>query len=288
MNGAPANIALIFDFDDTLAPDSTSALLEERGMIPDDFWLNDVKKLVVSGYDPTLAYLQSILKNIGSGKPLGNLNNSDLTHFGNKMNKRIFPHLPTFFRDVRRIVEKYENINIDFFIVSGGLGEIIRGIKVINENFKAIYGCELSGDTRSGNLKYIKRAITFTEKTRYLFEINKGIDPTASTSNPYLVNKNVDPTKRRVPFPNMIYVGDGLTDIPCFSLVKHFQGTTFGVFNPKEEKSSKQALQELLKTERVVSAHAPKYGKNDELGALLRSAVATICSRIGLNRQETE
>ncbi|MGI0012395.1 MAG: hypothetical protein ACREBU_02975 [Nitrososphaera sp.] len=288
MNSATENIALILDFDDTLAPDSTSALLEDHDITPDDFWLKDVKRLVVSGYDPTLAYLQSILRYIGSGKPLGNLSNRDLREFGNRMNKRVYPHLPTFFKDLRRITESYENINIDFFIVSGGLAEIIRGVKVINENFKAVYACELSGDTSSGPLKYIKRAVTFTEKTRYLFEINKGIAPRESASNPYLVNRNVDLAKRPIPFQNMIFVGDGLTDIPCFSLVNHFQGTTFGVFNPKEEKSAKQALQELLKTGRVVSAHAPKYRKNDELGALLRSAVATICSKIGLKREEAK
>src|SRR5947207_2162139 len=79
-------------------------------------------------------------------------------------------------------------------------------------------------------LATIKRAVTFTEKTRFLFEIQKGITPQQTAKDPYLVNKDVPATDRRVPFSNMIYVGDGLTDIPCFSLIGHNRGRAFAVF----------------------------------------------------------
>jgi hypothetical protein len=100
------------------------------------------------------------------------------------------------------------------------------------------------------------------------------------------VNKDVPEAARRIPFRNMIYIGDGLTDIPCFSLVSKSGGTAFGVFHPDEEKSTKRAFLEFLKTDRVVSCHAPRYRKQDELGSLLRTAVQARCNQIVLERQE--
>ncbi len=134
----------------------------------------------------------------------------------------------------------------------------------------------------------MKRCVTFTEKTRFLFEINKGLDPRKTHRNPFLVNRDIPTEKRRVPFKNMIYIGDGLTDIPCFSLVKKQGGTAFGVFNPGEKKSAKRALLEFLKPDRVISMHAPRYRAKDELGSLLRAAVATRCSKISLEHREAE
>jgi predicted HAD superfamily phosphohydrolase len=106
--------------------------------------------------------------------------------------------------------------------------------------------------------------------------------------NQNIVNKDVPTKNRRVPFKNMIYVGDGLTDIPCFSLVKKMGGIAFGVFNPQEQKSAKRALLEFLNTDRVVSMHAPKYRKTDELGSLLRAATTNVANKIKLESQEAE
>lgn len=84
----------------------------------------------------------------------------------------------------------------------------------------------------------------------------------------------------------MIYVGDGLTDIPCFSLLKASGGLGFGVFDPKQEKKAKTALEEFLQTDRVISMHAPNYQKESDLGAILRAAVANRCSAIQLQREQ--
>ena len=146
----------------------------------------------------------------------------------------------------------------------------------------------LAGDTEDGQIKYIQRCVTFTEKTRYLFEINKGLAPAKTQSNPYLVNEDVAQEKLRVPFSNIIFVGDGLTDIPCFSLVKHFGGTPIGVFDPRTDLAAKRALLEFLKPERVISIHAPKYRKTDDLGAIIRAAVAVRCGKIELERKQAE
>jgi hypothetical protein len=179
---------------------------------------------------------------------------------------------------------KFKNIEVEFYIVSGGLQAILDGSEIVRKYFTAAYGCQLGGDTEDGVLKYIKRSITFTEKTRYLFEINKGVDSEASRSNPYLVNLAVPESSRRIPFANFIYVGDGMTDIPCFSLVQKMGGIAFGIFDPLNEGKAKQALEEFLKPGRVVSVHAPKYGPDNELGSMLRAAVVTRCAAIQLQR----
>lgn len=288
MLGSLATLGIVFDFDDTLVPDSVTGLLQDHGIDPQKFWIQDVKAMVQSGFDPPLAYLKLLLDNVGTDKPLGQLTNSKLREMGAKLDTQFYPGIPEIFKDLRSIVRKYSNIAIEFYIISGGLQQIIEGSKIIKDNFSAVYGCQLTEDSEVGILKYIKRCVTFTEKTRYLFEISKGLNPKKTRQNPYLVNKYVPRHKRPIPPKHMIYVGDGLTDIPCFTLIKEGGGIAFGVFHPEEEQSAKRALLEFLKPARVLSMHAPKYGKKDELGSLLRASVATLCSRIELEREQAE
>jgi len=287
----PPTIAVIFDFDDTLAPDTTTLLLRRHGIDPDVFWLKDVKSMMLGGYDPTLAYLNKFLSLVGDGLPLGKLTVSDLTTFGATLDDQFYHGIPDLFEELRAIVDEYK-LQIEFYMISGGLQHIIEGSKVVTKYFRAVYACELCGDTPNGPLKHIKRCVNFTEKTRYLFEINKGIDPKVSRTSPYSVNEKKD--KRRTPFANMIYIGDGLTDVPSFSLVKKGigepggGGTVFGVFDPKKTGSPKQALQKYLMPERVFSVHSPAYGKDEDLGSLIIACVARICSAITTGPAEAE
>ncbi len=277
-------VAVIFDFDDTLAPDTTTALIEKFGLNPEHFWRRDAQALIEQGYDQPTAYLKLLLDNIGSGKPLGMLTNLGLREFGSGIDKTLYAGLPQFFDDARAYVrQSFRNIEVEFYVISGGLYEIIRGSSIINQHFKAVYGCHLAGDTPDGVLKYIKRSITFTEKTRYIFEIHKGLDPVETWRNPILVNKSLAPEERRVPLTNMIYVGDGITDIPCFSLLKSVGGLGFGVFKPAKART---ALEEFLQTDRVISMHTPDYRAEADLGAILRAAIANRCSAIQLQRAQ--
>lgn len=285
MAHVPGIIAVVFDFDDTLLPDSTTMFLSERGISTEDFW-KETRRLVSQGYDQATAYLRLMLDNVGEGKPLGPLTNKDLREFGASLDGRYYPGIPQIFEILRDTVGGYRDIDIEFYVISGGLQEIIEGSSVISDHFTAVYGAQLDGDDRTGILQYIKRCVTFTEKTRYLFEINKGLESRVTRENPYLVNKAVDVAERRIPFRNMIYVGDGLTDIPCFSLVEtgggreRVGGTPIAVFNPSDPQSAKRAFREFLSTSRVASMHAPRYREDDELGALLKAIVATKCTDI--------
>jgi phosphoserine phosphatase len=272
-------LAVIFDFDDTLLPDSTSALLREHGLDPDEFWTVRTRALVDQGYDPPLAYLNLLLQEVGPGKRLGELTNRALNEFGASLDDTWFPGLPQLFEDLRSIAKEHRDVSIEFYIISGGLQSIIDGSGYVQKYFRGAYGCQLGEDSETALVKHIKRCVTFTEKTRFLFEINKGISPSDAATQPHLVNRMVSEETRPVPFRNMIYVGDGLTDIPCFSLIERGGGVAFGVFQSGKE-SAKQAFQRFLETRRVRSMHHPDYTENAELGSLLRAAVATACSNI--------
>lgn len=276
-----AVLAVIFDFDDTLVPDSTSALLAAHGLDPTDFWSNRVKAQVDAGYDPPLAYLNLLLEEVGDGKAFGRLTNDKLKEFGRSLDNSWFPGLPGLFEDLRAIANEHRDVSIEYYIISGGLQTIIEGSAYVEKHVTGVYGCQLGEDPKTGTIRYIKRCVTFTEKTRFLYEINKGIPPAEAATKPHLVNEMVDERDRPIPFENMIYVGDGLTDIPCFSLLSKNQGTTFGVFK-RDGESAKQAFQSFLATRRVQTMHFPDYRDDAELGSLLRAAVATACSRIML------
>ena len=281
-------IALIFDFDDTLAPDSTTLLLKKHGIDAKKFWGTEFKSLMESGYDPPLAYLKLILDKTGQGRPLGHLTNKDLRTFGSSLDSHFMTGIPQIFRDLKKMVARTEGIQIEFYIISGGLREIIIGSKIVRDNFKEVYGCEFEEGGNPARICGIKRAVSFTEKTRYIFEINKGLAQASTRKNPYQVNQEIPEGKRRILFENMIYVGDGLTDIPCFSLVKKLGGTPFGVFDPGDPVNAKKALLDFLRPKRVISMHAPRYGPKGELGALLRAAVSNLCGQIVVRRQAAE
>ena len=288
MRGKPAVLAVVFDFDETLVPDSTSKLLQTRGVDPAEFWTVHVRRRLEQGFDPTLAYLGLILDYVGADRPLGCISTADLRDFGATLDADFFPGLPALFDDLRAVAAEYSDVSVEFHIISGGLLEVVLGSQIVQQHFTGVTGCEFAEDGKSGCIVAIKRAITFTEKTRYLFEINKGIEPDDSLKNPYIVNRDVPGEKRPVPFQNMIYVGDGLTDIPCFSLLKKEHGISFGVFDPARKESARKAFTEFLQTDRVISMHAPRYGPDDELGSLLRTAVATRASTITLQRAQAE
>ena len=277
---APQNIiAVIFDFDDTLADDSTTRLLEEHGVNAAKFWQEEVNALVQSGWNPTLAYLTRLLQSAKDGGPLAKLNNKQLADFGSTL--KFYKGIPKLFKDLQGIVKNHplSNPGIEFYVISGGLEEVIRG-STVAPYFTDIWGCQLEeGD--NGTVQHIKNAVSFTEKTRYVFQINKGIDAKL-TGKPYAVNDEMPEPNRRVPFANMIYVGDGLTDVPCFSLIQRFGGKAFGVFDPKERRCSKKAWEKLVTPKRVMSLNSPRFGPNDDLGSLLRVAVSAICSDLDL------
>lgn len=234
------------------------------------------------GYDPALAWMKLLLDLVGGDKPLGLLTNADLRAFGEGLDAELFPGLPGLFDDLRALAAEAK-VFIEFYVISGGLREVIVGSNLAKNFFEAVYASEL--DDELGYLTHVKRCVTFTEKTRYLFEISKGIPQEESLKNPFLVNTAVPIDERPIPLENMIYVGDGLTDIPCFSLLNN-KGYTFGVFDPSNEAKAKRAVLEFLRPKRTVTMNSPRYGDDDDLGALLRAAVSGLASNIQVRRKQ--
>lgn len=270
------NVGLIFDFDDTLALDSTTQLLEEYGIEPEEFWFTEFQSRVRSGYDPTVAYLSLLLEKVGANRPLGELTIDDLETTGAELSDRLYPGLPDFFGDVDAIVNEYDDVTIDYYILSEGLEPIIQGTEIA-DSCEAVYASRLDSDP-DGVVESIERPISFTDKTRYLYEINKGISPETARENPYRVNVQMAPEERRIPFENMIYVGDGITDIPCFSLVKDRGGRVFGVIDSDDGSAKQRAIRDLGSPRRAGNLNRPDYSESGRLGSLLRLTIEGMCT----------
>jgi hypothetical protein len=236
---------------------------------------------VQDGWDNALAYLNLILEETADGRPLENLTNQKLSDLGRALT--FYQGLPEIFTDLRGICEEHRISRpaIEFYIVSGGLEAVVKSSSIAN-HFSGIWGCCF--EEVDGCVARIRNAISFTEKTKYIYAINKGIENEVRRDH-YAVNRFVAADNRRIPFSNMIYVGDGLTDIPCFSLIQNAGGSAFGVFDPQKRDAPKKAWEQLVSPHRVATMNSPKYGEKDDLGSLLRAAVHQICLRMDLRTQ---
>ena len=269
-------------------PDSTSLLLEQYSIDTNQFWNVEVKSLVDQGYEPTHAFLANFLKHSEKGGKLDGIQNKDLLSFGKKISNKFYKGFPEILEKLKNKVADYPDITLEFYIISGGLQKIIEGTSA-SKNFNAIYACDL--DLVDSKHKYIKRAVTFTEKTRYIFEINKGIRPKDTIKKPYFVNEYKLQEKRRVPFNNMIYVGDSRTDIPCFSLIVNGEGgsngggNAFAVFDPNNVKSAASKFKDLVAQKRANIQTHPAVYTEDSFGATLKLTIEQICIRIVTRRE---
>jgi len=281
MSAEQATLALIFDFDDTIAPDTTTKLLTRNDIDAEQFWKKEFVSRIEDGYDPTVAYLSAIIDKTNDGE-LAGLSNEGLRKTGQSLDSEVFTGFQSLLTDIQDIVSEYDAIEIEFYVISEGLKTIIEATEIAVE-LDHVYASEFS--KTEGKVDGIKNAISFTDKTRYLFEINKGIDPTAEPTNPYAVNDRYEESDRRIPFGNMIYVGDGLTDVPCFSLVKGRGGRTIGVYDSEYSSPKQEAILEIGAPHRAEGS-SPKYSEDEKLGSLIRLAVEGLCTDRTIDRLE--
>jgi phosphoserine phosphatase len=282
MSAAQNIIAIIFDFDDTLTDDSTTQLLTHFGIDAQAFW-RECGEMASAGWDPTLAYTKRLLDYAGPGKPLRNLSNAGLREIGAGL--RFYPGIPQIFKELQAIAREHALTNpaVEFYVISGGLEEVIRGSRIA-KHFSGICGCRFAEE--NGVIRFLQNAVSFTDKTRHVFEINKGL-AVPCRDHPYAVNEYVADDERRIPLRNMIYIGDGLTDVPCFSLIRKNGGHAFGVFEPKREGSPKKAWEKLAAPQRVTTLNAPRFRKTDELGAILRATVKSLFVQLDSRTKQT-
>lgn len=235
-------VALIYDFDGTLSPGNMQefGFIQAIGTTPERFW--QMSDELATGQDASniLSYMKMMFD---EARHKGiHLKRQDFNDFGRKV--ELFPGVLEWFKSVRDY-GKRKGVTVEHYINSSGLAEIIEGTPIAEE-FKRIYACSFIYDEK-GEAIWPGVAVDYTAKTQYLFKINKGI---MSMRDNKLVNQSQAEDKKRVPFPHMIYFGDGETDVPCMKIVKMWGGHSIGVYDPENEKKKSYA-RELLKDGRV-------------------------------------
>lgn len=279
-------IAIIFDFDGTLSPDSTTYLLKESNIDADAFWKH-ITKMVEGGWDPPIASMTRILKLVGDGTL--DLTTNRMCELGGKL--KPFYGLPEIFdllkQEVRDNSEFQDaGIKLEFYVISGGLEEIIRG-SPIAKHLTGIFGCTFEHDDKTNQPVAIKSAISFAEKTRFLFGINKGFSENELRTNPYLVNDAMEPEERRVPFSHMIYIGDGPSDIPCLSAVNNGGGNTIGIRRRRKRKWEISKGYEMAKGKRIKQGpYKADYRENTEMWEGIVDSILDIGYKILVERKE--
>ncbi|NYT60863.1 haloacid dehalogenase-like hydrolase [Alcaligenaceae bacterium] len=274
-------IALIFDFDDTLAPDSTSGFLADIGVDVQQFWKDQVDPLLFEqDWDPVPAYLYQMIALSKSGNH-GAITQERLEDWGRRL--PLHSGVESLFGRLRaRVKEQHPQVQLEFYLISSGIGDVVRHTPIADE-FTDIWASEFIYDAQGG-IQFPKRVVSFTDKTRYLFHIQKGIIGASSRNKPFEVNKKISPEKLRVPFEQMIFVGDGYTDIPCFSLIRRSGGVAFGVWDPKHREKRSRAWG-FIQEGRVSNLNQARYDEEAELYQWLEEAVESVAGRISLNNR---
>jgi len=294
-------IACIWDFDKTLIPEyMQSPLFRRYGVNEANFW-NETNNLMEQyrrrGYQLSgeMAYLNHLLTYVLAGA-LPKLSNKILKECGAEI--KFYPGLPEFFSRAkaftteREVYRKHE-IHLEHYVVSTGLADMVRG-SAIAKYLDGIWGCEfIENPFQPGFLKQkeleisadsviaqIGTVIDNTTKTKPLFEINKGTNKNAAID----VNANIALEDRRIPFQNMIYIADGPSDIPSFSVVKKGGGKAYGVYNPA--RADEFAQNDRLRQVGRIDHYGPAdYTEGSSTAQWLKLHIQAICDRIVTDRE---
>ncbi|MGD2100145.1 MAG: HAD family hydrolase [Desulfobacterales bacterium] len=296
-------IACIWDFDKTLSPGYMQKPVFELYKVDAKKFWREVEQLPAiykkNGLDlisTDTLYLNHILTYTREGVFKG-LNNSRLRKLGAKI--RLYKGLPEFFAEIKQFVSTHadwqqHDIRVEHYIVSTGLRQMILGSKIA-PYVDGVWGCEFVevtpppgylgkvGKTVSQNPRMISQiayALDNTTKTRAVFEINKGSNKIPEID----VNAMIPDADRRVPFQNMIYVADGPSDIPVFSLINRYGGRTFAVYQPGSSKEFAQ-VNSLQKQKRVQSFGEANYTTGSQTAMWIINAVSEISAQIVKNRE---
>ncbi|HBD65279.1 MAG TPA: phosphoserine phosphatase [Clostridiales bacterium] len=244
-------VAIMYDFDKTLSPKDMQeyGFISGLGMNSEDFWERSKKNMMNHHMDQILAYMLTILQE-AEGRML--LTRNIFNELGRDV--KLFEGITTWFKRVNKYGEKL-GVEVEHYIISSGLKEIIEGTEIAGE-FKEIYAAEYCYSDKNIPI-WPAMAVNYTSKTQFLFRINKGVLDVTEHNG---LNEFTPEDKRRVPFRNMIYIGDGLTDVPCMKLVKSNGGHSIAVYS-----EDRNIADSMLMQGRVDFAVRADYSESSEM-----------------------
>ena len=254
-------LAICYDFDKTLSPDDMQAqgYIQSINYEVEDFWKESNKLADDNDMDQNLAYMFMMI-NKARGKVV--FSKETLKNDGAKV--KLFPGVESWFDRINEYGEQ-NGVKIEHYIISSGLKEMIEGTTVADK-FKRIYASSFYYDDCNVAI-WPAQVVNYTNKTQFLFRIEKGV----LDVNDQKVNAYFEPDEYRVPFRNMVYIGDSDTDIPCMKLVNLHGGHSIGVYNPKTKDKTK--VYKMLEENRIKYFVPADYTADSPLETLLKEII---------------
>lgn len=256
-------LAICYDFDKTLSPDDMQAqgYIQSVGYEVEPFWQESNEMARKNDMDSNLAYMYKMVQ-----EAEGNLvfTKKALAEYGSRV--ALFPGVPTWFERIRAYGALH-GVIVEHYIISSGLKEMIEGTEMAQKGaFEKIYASSFYFNER-GVAKWPAQVVNYTNKTQFLFRIEKGV---LDVNDPG-VNEYFTEDKIRVPFRNMVYIGDSDTDIPCMKLVNSYGGHAIGVFDG--ETQNKKKVFRMMKEERIKYFAPADYREGTELDTLIKNII---------------
>lgn len=256
-------LAICYDFDKTLSPDDMQAqgYIQSVGLNTNDFWNASNGMAKQNDMDNNLAYMY-MMKVESEGKFV--FNKKTLAEYGAKV--KLFNGVEQWFERIKEY-GKQHGVLVEHYIISSGLKEMIEGTSIAQKGvFEKIYASSFYYNER-GVAQWPAQVINYTSKTQCLFRIEKGV---LDINDPG-VNDYFTPDEMRVPFRNMVYIGDSDTDIPCMKLVNSYGGHSIGVYNP--ETNDKTKVFKMIRNHRIKYFVPADYSEGTELDQLVKNII---------------
>ncbi len=264
-------VAFIYDFDKTLCDKDMQeySFIPALGMDSEHFWNKTTELINKEKMDKILGYMYMMLKEAKENEL--SINKNYLNSLGKDIN--FFPGVLTWFERVNEYGKKI-GLKVEHYIVSSGLREIIKGTP-ISKYFKEIYACEFLYN-EDGNAIWPKMSVNYTAKTQFISRINKGVLDISDDNN---LNKAMLDENRRISTKNMIYFGDGLTDIPSMRMTRENGGYAIAVY----QNNNKEIVNDLLLDDRIDFHSEAIYNEDSELDKLIKNILIDISIKSKLN-----
>ena len=256
-------LAICYDFDKTLSPDDMQAqgYIQRVGCDVKDFWAESNQLAEENDMDQNLAYMYKMME-----KARGRLlfTRQTLEDYGASVH--LFAGVEDWFERIRRYGKEH-GVLVEHYIISCGLKEMIDGTSVAKSGaFEKIYASSFYYN-EYGEAMWPAQVVNYTNKTQFLFRISKGV---LNVNDPG-VNDSFDPESIRVPFRNMVYIGDSDTDVPCMKLVNSYVGHSNGVYNAQTE--DKSNVYKMMRDGRIKYFMPADYTEGSDLDQLLKSII---------------